>query len=275
MRPRRRKFTFAVGLTRTLRKVGIDLRRKLFHQVHESFGGHLRLLVSGGAAIDPDIMLDLQDLGLHCIQGYGLTECAPILALNRDVFYKNQSAGLPLPSVDMDVVNKDENGIGEIIGRGPNVMLGYYENEEATAEVLKDGWFHTGDLGYIDEDGFVIITGRKKNVIITKNGKNVFPEEIEGLLARSPYITESLVSGKENSQKTDIEIVADIYPDTEAVSERLGPDPDSEAIRTLIAEVVSDVNGQVVHYKRIHHFTIREEEFEKTTSRKIKRAYTD
>jgi long-chain acyl-CoA synthetase len=122
----------------------------------------------------------MQDLGIHCVQGYGLTECAPILALIRDAYYKNASAGLPLPGVDVKIVDKDENGIGEIIGKGPNVMLGYYEDEDATAEAIdKEGYFHTGDLGYLDKDNFVIITGRKKNVIVTNNGKNIYPEQIQ------------------------------------------------------------------------------------------------
>lgn len=268
-----KKFQFAITLTRTLRKVGIDLRRKLFHKVHDSFGGHLKMLISGGAAVDPNIMRDMRDLGILCVQGYGLTECAPILALNRDVNYKDQSAGLPLPGVDVRIIDADENGIGEIIGKGPNVMLGYYENEEATAEALRDGFFHTGDLGYIDKDGFVIITGRKKNVIITKNGKNIFPEEIETLLCRSPYITEALVSGADDGEG-DIEVVADIFPDAEAVTAKLGVTSDPAALRALIAQEVTAVNHMLTTYKYVRKFNLRDTEFEKTTSKKIKRAYT-
>jgi len=268
-----KKFAFAIKLTRALRKVGIDLRRKLFHAVHDSFGGSLKLLISGGAAVDPNTMRDMRDLGIHCVQGYGLTECAPILALNRDVYYKDQAAGLPLPGVDVRIIDADENGIGEIIGKGPNVMLGYYENEEATAEVLVDGYFHTGDLGYIDKDGFVIITGRKKNVIITKNGKNIFPEEIEALLCRSPYIAEALVSGV-NGKEGDIEVVAEIYPDAEAVTAALGADPAPDALRSLIQQEVTAVNHTLTTYKYVRRFTLRDSEFEKTTSRKIKRNYS-
>ena len=268
-----KKLKFAIGLTRTLRKVGIDLRRKLFHAVHDSFGGSLKMLISGGAAVDPNIMRDMQDLGIACVQGYGLTECAPILALNRDVYYKNNSAGLPLPGVDVRIIDADENGIGEIIGKGPNVMLGYYENEEATAEAIVDGYFHTGDLGYIDEDGFVIITGRKKNVIITKNGKNIFPEEIEALLCRSPLISEALISGSDSGDG-DIEVVAEIFPDAEAVAARLGENPAPEALRALIQEEVTSVNHMLTTYKYIRRFTLRDTEFDKTTSKKIKRNYT-
>ena len=268
-----KKFNFAIGLTRSMRKVGVDLRRKIFHQVHDNFGGSLKLLISGGAAIDPNIMRDMRDLGINCVQGYGLTECAPILALNRDVNYKDQSAGLPLPGVDVRIIDKDENGIGEIIGKGPNVMLGYYENEEATAEALQDGFFHTGDLGYIDKDGFVIITGRKKNVIITKNGKNIFPEEIETLLCRSPYIAEALVSGADDGEG-DIEVVAAIFPFAEAVAAKLGENPAPDALRALIQQEVTAVNHMLTTYKYVRKFTLRDTEFEKTTSKKIKRSYS-
>lgn len=269
-----KKFKIGLGLSRFLMKLGIDKRRKLFDKVHSAFGGNLRLLIAGGAAIDPRIMQGMQDLGLHCIQGYGLTECAPILALNRDVIYKNQSAGLPLPGVEIKIVDKDENGIGEIVGRGPNVMLGYYEDDEATqAAIDEDGFFHTGDLGYIDSEGFVIITGRKKNVIITKNGKNIFPEEIEFLLARSELIQESLVSGVQD-EDGDIVVTAEIFPNLEKIEELLGEvEPTSEKVRELIAEEVKNVNHSLTTYKYIRSFTLRAAEFDKTTSKKIKRKY--
>ncbi len=268
-----RKFEFGLKLTRTLRVFGIDLRRKIFAPVHESFGGNLRMLISGGAPVDPQKMRDLQDLGIACLQGYGLTECAPILALNRDINFKDHAAGLPLPGVEMKVIDPDEDGIGELVGRGPNVMLGYYENPEATAEAIdKEGFYHTGDLGYIDKDGFCIITGRKKNVIISKNGKNIFPEEIELLLSLSPYVAESLVSG-EDDHRDDLIITATIFPDMDAVKEILGPEPNKEAIQTLLEEEVKKVNQQLVAYKRIHRVIYRDTEFDKTTSRKIRRQY--
>lgn len=166
-----------------------------------------------------------------------------------------------------------KNGIGEIIGRGPNVMLGYYKNPEATAEAIDDeGFYHTGDLGYIDKNGFCIITGRKKNVIIAKNGKNIYPEEIEYLLSLSPYVAESLVSGEEG-QRDDVVVTATIYPDMEAVQERLGPDPTREAIQALLEEEVQKVNRQLVSYMQIRRVIYRDTEFEKTTSRKIRRQY--
>ena len=188
-----KKFIFGLKLTRGFRKVGIDLRRKIFDSVHENFGGNLRLLIAGGAAIAPELMAEMQDLGFHCIQGYGLTECAPILALNRTHYYNNRSAGQPLPGVDIKILEPDENGVGEIAGRGDNVMLGYYKDEEATRAVIDgEGFFHTGDYGYLDENKFVIVTGRKANMIVTKNGKNIFPEEIEFLLTQHPLIAEAV-----------------------------------------------------------------------------------
>jgi long-chain acyl-CoA synthetase len=269
-----KKFKLGLKISGALRKIGIDKRRQLFAKVHDSFGGHLRIIVAGGAAIDPAILKGMQDLGLHCVQGYGLTECAPILALNRDVIFNNASAGLPLPGVDIRIIDKDENGVGEIIGKGPNVMLGYYENEEATREAIdSDGFFHTGDLGYLDKDNFVIITGRKKNVIITKNGKNIFPEEIEFLLARSELVQESLVSGVVDDEGESL-VTAEIFPNMEKIQEQTGEtDATSETVRRLIADEVRKVNHMLATYKYIKSFTLRDTEFEKTTSRKIKRKY--
>ncbi len=268
-----RKFELGRKLTGFLLKLGIDRRRQIFAPVHENFGGNLRMLISGGAPVDPRILRDMQSLGIACLQGYGLTECAPILALNRDVDFKDHAAGLPLPGVEMKIIDPDEDGIGEFVGRGPNVMLGYYKNPEATAEAIdEEGFYHTGDLGYIDEDGLCIITGRKKNVIVSKNGKNVFPEEIELLLSLSPYVAESLVSG-ERSQRGDVIMTATIYPDMEAVEEALGPDPKVEAIQTLLEEEVKKVNQRLVSYKHIRRVVYRDAEFEKTTSRKIRRQY--
>ena len=268
-----RKFMFGMNLSRNLRRIGIDRRRELFKAVHENFGGRLRLIISGGASIDPRILSEMQDMGIHCIQGYGLTECAPILAVNRDVDYNNLAAGLPLPGVDVKIINKGDNGIGEIIGKGPNVMLGYYENTEATAGAIdEEGYYHTGDLGYLDNNNFVIITGRKKNVIISKNGKNIFPEEIESLLSRSPYVTESIVSG-ESEGNDDIIVTATIFPNLEAVYELLGENPEQADIQKLLEAEVKKVNQQLVSYKHIKKVVLRDQEFEKTTSKKIRRVY--
>ena len=265
-----KKLKTGIRVSNALRVVGIDLRRKLFAPIHETFGGHLRLLISGGAAIDPVVVKGLQDLGIHCVQGYGLTECSPIIALNRNCDFKNDSAGLPVPHGEIKIFEPDATGVGEIIARGPNIMLGYYENEEATKACLTDGWFHTGDLGLIDRDGFVHITGRKKNVIVTKNGKNIYPEEIEYLLGRSPLIQECMVYGRAAEKDGELEVSADIFPNMEKMAEHLGEAaPSADKVYSAIDEVVRSVNKSLALYKYIRYFTVRDEEFVKTTTKKI------
>lgn len=262
---------FALGLSNTLMKLKIDVRKKLFKQIHDALGGHIRLFISGAAGIDPQIAKGFRTLGIELVQGYGLTECSPIVALNRDVWHKDDAAGLPLPNLEVKIHDPDENGVGEIICRGPSVMLGYYEDPEATSEAIRDGWFFTGDSGYIDKDGFVHITGRKKNVIITGNGKNVFPEEIETLLNRSPYIKESLVYGMGESDGDTI-VCARIVPDRDKIEEDIKNNvaPGSTA-EEIIGSEIKKVNHQLVSYKHIKNFSLQDEEFVKTTTRKIKR----
>jgi long-chain acyl-CoA synthetase len=270
-----KKFHLGLKISGLLRKIGIDKRRQLFAKVHETFGGSLRILIAGGAAIDPSVMSGMRDLGIATLQGYGLTECAPILALNRDIEYKDTSAGLPLPGVEVKIIDADENGIGEIVGRGPNVMMGYYENEAATKEAIDpEGFFHTGDLGFIDRDGFIIITGRKKNVIIAKNGKNIFPEEIEFKLMQHDLIAECLISGR-LSEEGDTIVRAEIFPNEEKVREVLGDVPlDSDNVRAEMDKIIRSVNHGMVSYKYIREFDLRPTEFEKTTTKKIKRQYS-
>jgi long-chain acyl-CoA synthetase len=266
-----KKIRFAIKLSNSLRKIGIDIRAKLFKQIHEGLGGHMRLFISGAAAIDPQIAKGFRELGISLVQGYGLTECSPIVALNRDKFYKDEAAGLPMPNLQLEIDNPDEDGIGEIKCTGPSVMLGYYENPEATAEVIKDGWFYTGDSGFIDEDGFVHITGRKKNVIITGNGKNVFPEEIETLLNRSLYIKESLVYGKGQSDG-DTVICAKIVPDIDKIKEDKEQNQiKDEPVEKIIENEVKNINRAMTNYKHVKEITLQEEEFIKTTTKKIKR----
>ncbi|NLI57233.1 MAG: AMP-binding protein [Clostridium sp.] len=266
-----KKIKFAIKLSNALGKVGINVRRKLFKQIHEALGGHMRLFISGAAGIDPQIAKGFRELGISLIQGYGLTECAPIVGVNRDIYYKDEAAGLPLPNLQVEIDSPDEDGIGEIKCKGSSVMLGYYENPEATAEVIRNGWFYTGDSGFIDKDGFIHITGRKKNVIITGNGKNVFPEEIETLLNRSPYIKESLVYGKGQSDGNTV-ICAKIVPDIDKIKEdkenNLIPD---ESMEKIIEKEVKNINKTMVIYKHVKEITLQEEEFIKTTTRKIKR----
>lgn len=252
----------------------LSIRKKLFKQIHDVFGGRMRLIILGGAPVNPEMLKFFQTIGFKCVQGYGLTECAPILALNRDKFFKNHAAGLPLPGCDVKILDPDSDGIGEFISKGDNNFLGYYNDPENTALALdKDGYYHTGDLGYIDEDGFCVITGRKKNVIIAKNGKNVFPEEIEYLLSLSPYVAESVVSGVHDEVADDIVITATIFPELEEIKAKLGTDsePTEEQIMAVLKQVVSETNEKLELYKKIRKTVLRMTEFEKNTSKKIKR----
>ena len=254
-----------------LRKVRIDIRPKAFARIRQAFGPSLRLIVTGGAAVDSIVEKGLNDFGYLILQGYGLTECAPLLAFNAPDKHKEGAAGYPVPGVDIKIINPDENGVGEICGRGPNIMLGYWQQPEETAKVLEGGYFHTGDLGYLDKDGFVIICGRQKNVIITKNGKNIFPEELEFTLDRNPLVAESLVSG-ELQPDGDYLVVAEIFPNFENIKEMSGGAvPDSEALRVMFENVVKEANSHVASYKMIRRFALRDTEFAKTTSYKIKR----
>lgn len=269
------KVNFALTVTKALRKVGVDKRRDFFKPILDQFGGALRLLIIGGAKVKPEIIDALNAFGLLTLQGYGLTECAPIIALNCDKNPKSSSAGQALPGVEIEVANPDENGIGEFIARGKNVMLGYYNDPAATAAAIdKDGFFHTGDLGYIDSENFVIITGRKKNVIVTTNGKNIYPEEIEGLLADSPLIQEVVVSGSLN-QKGETVITAEIFPDLEEVKAALNVAkaemPDQAAMQHLLEQTVHEINHRLPTYKAVRQVVLRDTEFPKNTSKKIKR----
>lgn len=194
-----KKMRLVLKINRYTKKIGLDLVPKLLHRVTDTFGGRMRLMISGGAAIAPEVIRGIQEFGIIALQGYGLTECGPIAALNPDIDGKPDSAGRSIPDVLLRIDGADQEGIGEICVKGKNVMLGYYKDQEATDEVIRDGWFHTGDLGRMDQDGFLFITGRKKNVIITKNGKNVFPEEIEYYLSKIPYVEESMVYGAEST----------------------------------------------------------------------------
>ncbi len=271
VRQKGKEKTLKTGLkiSNALRKIGIDIRRKVFAEIHETFGGHLRLFVSGAAAIDPAVAKGFRDLGILFIQGYGITECSPIVTLNRDINYKDNAAGLPLNCLEVKIDNPNEEGIGEIVCKGANVMLGYYENEEETAKVLKDGWFYTGDLGYIDEDGFVIISGRKKNIIIDKNGKNVYPEELETFLNKNDFILESMVYAHEDGDT--FEIRAQVYPNMPEIEQAFGTDLTDEKIQEIIQGVVDEVNKRNPTWKYIRKVIVRKEEFEKTTTKKIKR----
>ena len=262
----------ALAASNASRKIGIDLRKKLFSEIHETFGGKLRMMIAGGAAVDPDILKGLRDFGILAVQGYGLTECAPLAAVNRDKFYCDSSAGLATPNATLEIVDAAEDGTGDIRFKGENIMLGYYKAPELTAEVIVDGWLYTGDLGFIDKDGFLHITGRRKNVIVTANGKNIFPEELETYLSRNPYVLESVVVGVPDETRRDYDIVAMILPDRERLDEENPDGYSEELVREKLTEAVKQANSMVQQYKRIKKFLVRSEEFPKNTSKKIKRA---
>ncbi len=241
-------------------------------KVKNTLGGRLRLFIVGAAAVNPEIADMFDKLGLNSLQGYGLTECAPLVAGNTDFYKRNDSAGLPIPNVEYKIKNPNEEGVGEIIVKGPNVMLGYYNMPEETEKVLKEGWFYTGDLGKIDENGFLYITGRCKSVIVTKNGKNIYPEELESYLSESPLISEALVLGVQKENDDETYVNAQIFPNVEAITEYLkGAVPTKEEIKKIMSDVVSSVNKKIPNYKHIKNFIIRDKEFEKTTTQKIKR----
>ena len=244
----------------------LNVRRRLFKSVHDKFGGRLKLLISGGAAVNPQVARGFRELGFDFIQGYGMSETSPIISVNRVNCFKDDSVGLPLPGVEVQIVD------GEILVRGPSVMAGYYLNETATQEILKEGWLSTGDLGYLDPDGFLYINGRKKSVIVTPNGKNVYPEEVEALLNQSPYILESLVWGGPEEDPSQVEVQAIVVPCTESFDLEFGASQYDEAtMREVIAEAVKEQCQDLARYKRVKKIQLRPEEFQKTTTRKIKR----
>ena len=254
-----------------LLKLHIDIRRRLFKQVIDGLGGEMRFVISGGAPLDKRTAKGFNDLGIKMVQGYGLTETSPVIAAENDFKMKLGSVGVPLKDVQVEIVNKDENGIGEIRVKGPNVMLGYYENEEATNSVLKDGWFYTGDLGYIDKDGFLFITGRRKDMIVLKNGKKVFPEEVETLVNRIPEVEESFVFGMpEEDDRTKIKIAVKVVYNKEVVKEKYG-NIEEEKLYDIIWNKIKDVNKTFPPYKYIKHMILTDKPLIKTTTQKIKR----
>ncbi len=262
---------FGIFAASLLMKLNIDIRHQLFREVIDNLGGNLRLIISGAAALNPRVSRSLRAMGFNIMQGYGLTECSPIVSVNRLDYYRDESAGLPFSDIEVAIDNPGPDGIGEIKIKGAIVMLGYYKNPEATAAVLRDGWFYTGDNGYIDAKGFLYISGRKKNVIVTKNGKNIFPEDVELYLNKSEYIKESLVYGVDSDDNEDTLVCAKIVPNMEVLVEKFGRVPVPEELYKIIKQEVLKVNKKLSGYKKVRHFEIREGEFEKTTTKKIKR----
>lgn len=257
-------------ISNLLLKVKIDLRKQLFKEVHESLGPKLRLVVTGGAALDPETEKGFNDLGFDVEQGYGLTETAPVIAAETPKCRRLGSIGKKFPSVEVKIDYPDEEGIGELLAKGPSIMLGYYENEEATKDALDaDGWFHTGDLARIDKDGFIYISGRKKSVIVLNNGKNVFPEEIETLLNKVEGIKESFVYEKKEDDG-DVKVCVKIVYDKQLIKELYNIEGE-EKIKEFLWEKVKDVNRLMPKYKYVREMIISEEELIKTTTLKIKR----
>mgnify|MGYP004537966713 FL=1 len=257
-------------ISNLLLKVKIDLRKQLFKEVHESLGPKLRLVVTGGAALDPETEKGFNDLGFDVEQGYGLTETAPVIAAETPKCRRLGSIGKKFPSVEVKIDNPDEEGIGELLAKGPSIMLGYYENEEATKDALDaDGWFHTGDLARIDKDGFIYISGRKKSVIVLNNGKNVFPEEIETLLNKVEGIKESFVYEKKEDDG-DVKVCVKIVYDKQLIKELYNIEGE-EKIKEFLWDKVKDVNRLMPKYKYVREMIISEEELIKTTTLKIKR----
>lgn len=258
-------------LTNALKSVGIDIKRKVFKEIYDNLGGNMRIIVSAAAPIDKKIGKWVQDIGIEFLQGYGLTETAPIAALTPECDPRVGSVGLPVNCAQIKIHNPNENGEGEIWIKSQTLMLGYYEDEEATKEVVHDGWFNSGDIGYQDKDGYVYVTGRSKNVIVTQNGKNIYPEEIELLLSKIPEIQECMVYGKEVEGEKELIISVKVIPNMEEIEKLHGKDLSEEEIHKIIWNKIKEVNKGLTSYKAIKNLELKHDEFAKTTTMKIKR----
>lgn len=242
-------------------KVGIDRRKQLFSSLRSKFGGQLECIICGGAPLDPQLVKEFRSFGIEVLNGYGITECSPVLAVNRMGYHRDGSAGRVLPGVELRIENPDKEGNGEIVVRGKNIMLGYYNDPQSTEQVLdQDGWFHTGDLGHLDKDGFLFVTGRKKSLIILANGENVSPEELEQYVERIDEVSEVIVYEKDNA------ITAEVYPEESELPR--------EELFKVIQGKIDKLNKTLPNYKHIQRLKLRATEFEKTATRKIKRYKT-
>ncbi len=254
-----------IALSNALRKLGIDVRRKMFSMIIKPFGGNLRKIISGGAPLRPEIAEFFESIGITVVNGYGISECSPLISITREGYEDCSTAGVPVPTTEVKIINPDENGIGEICVKGNHVMLGYYKNEEETNRVIKNGWFNTEDLGYIDPEGRVLVTGRSKNMIVLKNGKNVFPEEIENYIQAIPYVSEVAVTSFKNEDGQENGLCAHVYLDKNS------DEANRDDIEKIIRRDIDNACKQLPKYKKIAKINIRSEEFKKTTSNKIKR----
>ncbi len=255
-----------IPISNNLRKIGIDLRPKLFKSIHEAFGGNLKEIICGGAPIRPEIGKFFNDIGITLLNGYGITECSPLVSVNRMKFNDSSTVGVVLPCCDIKLENINEDGDGEICVKGDIVMKGYYKDQEKTDKVLNNGWFNTEDFGSINPKGQLVINGRKKNLIVLDNGKNVYPEEIENYVLSIPYVKEVIVKGKKNKNGQEISLIAEVFLDQEKVQEM-----DVNNIKEVLKKDISQVCEELPVFKKITDIEIRDEEFEKTTTNKIKR----
>ena len=263
-------------VTNALKNVGVDIKRKVFAEIYENLGGKIRIIVSAAAPIDPKVGKWVQDLGIMFLQGYGLTETAPIAALTPEYDPRVGSAGKAVVCAELKIDNPNEKGEGEVLIKSETLMLGYYEDQEATDEVIEvdeegNRWFHSGDVGYLDEDGFLYITGRIKNVIVTQNGKNIYPEEIELMLGEVKEIKECMVYGKEVEGQKELIITVKVIPNMEEIEAKYGKDLSDDEIYNIIWEKIKEVNHKLTSYKAIKKLEIKKDEFVKTTTMKIKR----
>ena len=253
----------------TLLKAHIDIRKIVFRKIIDNFGGKLRIVLYGAAALDKDTIIGFNNFGINSIQGYGLTETSPVLASETETKHRPGSIGIPLDNVEIKIDDPDKEGVGEILAKGPNIMLGYYNDEKKTKEAFKDGWFRTGDYGYIDDDGFIFITGRKNDIIVLKNGKNVYPQELELLISKLPYVAENMVYSREEN-KTDTALVAKIVYNKEVMEKNYSDKKESD-YEKIIWKDIKEINKNLPTYKYIKKIIVTDEPMVKTTTQKVKR----
>ena len=252
-------------------KVTMTARRKLFAKLHKKLGGKLRMVISGGAPVSAEVLRTIRGVGIVTLEGYGLTECAPVVSINPASAFRNGSVGVPLPDSTVDIYNVQEDGRGEIRYKGGNCMLGYFKDPALTSEVKRGDWLYTGDLGYLDKDGYLYIVGRKKNAIVMANGKHVYPEELERLLCQSPFVKEAVVVAFANEQRQDNDLVAVVYPDHDIFRALYGDIYTRAEVEAELSLLLERINGGLPDYKKLTNYLVRETEFEKHRSRKIRR----
>lgn len=263
-----KKLAMGLVVSKHLRKIGIDKRRELFKDIIDELGGNLHFVITGASAIDPIVVEGLNGFGITTVQGYGLTESAPILCAESPKFRRTGSVGKAMPTVELDLVDVNKEGVGQLIARGPNIMAGYYENPDETAKALKDGWLYTGDLAKIDKDGFVFIKGREKNVIVLKNGKNVYPEELEVLISNLPFVEEVFVFGQEKGE--DLSVSAKVVYKADYMQDNYGA-TSPEDIEKIVKSAIDKINDTMPVFKHIRRLVLTDQPMIKTTTGKVKR----